>query len=297
MTKQLGKRAAWIALIAVSGLFFLFALLTGVLERTSGDRVCSLFGSRFAAVEITADPDYPRGSLVRLQQGSIPENTPVAVYADGVLVLSDSRLSDSEVGGKVISREQILGSVDLQIPGAGWLFILTGTDIGWILSLVFSFLFCAAGTIGLVRVRGEAAETPDPVIENSDPFPELDYKLGSRPAVSESFDVKTLVITQTRAASSAIRSQKGEVRIYASGQEKVLPLNIGRRVVTIGGYMITVDITKAPERTTEDITKELPVIRSGSTGASSAQQTSPEDRQEDHQKDRQEKERTEDSEE
>ena len=137
MTKQLGKRAAWIALIAVSGLFFLFALLTGVLERTSGDRVCSLFGSRFAAVEITADPDYPRGSLVRLQQGSIPENTPVAVYADGVLVLSDSRLSDSEVGGKVISREQILGSVDLQIPGAGWLFILTGTDIGWILSLVF----------------------------------------------------------------------------------------------------------------------------------------------------------------
>ena len=288
MTKQLGKRAAWIALIAVSGLFFLFALLTGVLERTSGDRVCSLFGSRFAAVEITADPDYPRGSLVRLQQGSIPENTPVAVYADGVLVLSDSRLSDSEVGGKVISREQILGSVDLQIPGAGWLFILTGTDIGWILSLVFSFLFCAAGTIGLVRVRGEAAETPDPVIENSDPFPELDYKLGSRPAVSESFDVKTLVITQTRAASSAIRSQKGEVRIYASGQEKVLPLNIGRRVVTIGGYMITVDITKAPERTTEDITKELPVIRSGSTGASSAQQTSPEDRQ----KDRQEKERT-----
>lgn len=293
MTKQLGKRAAWIALIAVSGLFFLFALLTGVLERTSGDRVCSLFGSRFAAVEITADPDYPRGSLVRLQQGSIPENTPVAVYADGVLVLSDSRLSDSEVGGKVISREQILGSVDLQIPGAGWLFILTGTDIGWILSLVFSFLFCAAGTIGLVRVRGEAAETPDPVIENSDPFPELDYKLGSRPAVSESFDVKTLVITQTRAASSAIRSQKGEVRIYASGQEKVLPLNIGRRVVTIGGYMITVDITKAPERTTEDITKELPVIRSGSTGASSAQQTSPEDRQ----KDRQEKERTEDSEE
>ena len=283
MTKQLGKRAAWIALIAVSGLFFLFALLTGVLERTSGDRVCSLFGSRFAAVEITADPDYPRGSLVRLQQGSIPENTPVAVYADGVLVLSDSRLSDSEVGGKVISREQILGSVDLQIPGAGWLFILTGTDIGWILSLVFSFLFCAAGTIGLVRVRGEAAETPDPVIENSDPFPELDYKLGSRPAVSESFDVKTLVITQTRAASSAIRSQKGEVRIYASGQEKVLPLNIGRRVVTIGGYMITVDITKAPERTTEDITKELPVIRSGSTGASSAQQTSPEDRQEDHQ--------------
>ena len=293
MTKQLGKRAAWIALIAVSGLFFLFALLTGVLERTSGDRVCSLFGSRFAAVEITADPDYPRGSLVRLQQGSIPENTPVAVYADGVLVLSDSRLSDSEVGGKVISREQILGSVDLQIPGAGWLFILTGTDIGWILSLVFSFLFCAAGTIGLVRVRGEAAETPDPVIENSDPFPELDYKLGSRPAVSESFDVKTLVITQTRAASSAIRSQKGEVRIYASGQEKVLPLNIGRRVVTIGGYMITVDITKAPERTTEDITKELPVILSGSTGASSAQQTSPEDRQ----KDRQEKERTEDSEE
>ena len=293
MTKQLGKRAAWIALIAVSGLFFLFALLTGVLERTSGDRVCSLFGSRFAAVEITADPDYPRGSLVRLQQGSIPENTPVAVYADGVLVLSDSRLSDSEVGGKVISREQILGSVDLQIPDAGWLFILTGTDIGWILSLVFSFLFCAAGTIGLVRVRGEAAETPDPVIENSDPFPELDYKLGSRPAGSESFDVKTLVITQTRAASSAIRSQKGEVRIYASGQEKVLPLNIGRRVVTIGGYMITVDITKAPERTTEDITKELPVIRSGSTGASSAQQTSPEDRQ----KDRQEKERTEDSEE
>ena len=293
MTKQLGKRAAWIALIAVSGLFFLFALLTGVLERTSGDRVCSLFGSRFAAVEITADPDSPRGSLVRLQQGSSPENTPVAVYADGVLVLSDSRLSDSEVGGKVISREQILGSVDLQIPGAGWLFILTGTDIGWILSLVFSFLFCAAGTIGLVRVRGEAAETPDPVIENSDPFPELDYKLGSRPAVSESFDVKTLVITQTRAASSAIRSQKGEVRIYASGQEKVLPLNIGRRVVTIGGYMITVDITKAPERTTEDITKELPVIRSGSTGASSAQQTSPEDRQ----KDRQEKERTEDSEE
>ena len=148
-----------------------------------------------------------------------------------------------------------------------------------------------------MRVRGEAAETPDPVIENSDPFPELDYKLGSRPAVSESFDVKTLVITQTRAASSAIRSQKGEVRIYASGQEKVLPLNIGRRVVTIGGYMITVDITKAPERTTEDITKELPVIRSGSTGASSAQQTSPEDRQEDHQEDRQEKERTEDSEE
>ena len=297
MTKQLGKRAAWIALTAVSGLFFLFALLTGVLERTSGDRVCSLFGSRFAAVEITADPDYPRGSLVRLQQGSIPENTPVAVYADGVLVLSDSRLSDSEVGGKVISREQILGSVDLRIPGAGWLFILTGTDIGWILSLVFSFLFCAAGTIGLVRMRGAAAETPDPVIENSDPFPELDYKLGSRPAVSESFDVKTLVITQTRAASSAIRSQKGEVRIYASGQEKVLPLNIGRRVVTIGGYMITVDITKAPERTTEDITKELPVIRSGSTGASSAQQTSPEDRQEDHQKDHQEKERTEDSEE
>lgn len=297
MTKQLGKRAAWIALIAVSGLFFLFALLTGVLERTSGDRVCSLFGSRFAAVEITADPDYPRGSLVRLQQGSIPENTPVAVYADGVLVLSDSRLSDSEVGGKVISREQILGSVDLRIPGAGWLFILTGTDIGWILSLVFSFLFCAVGTIGLVRMRGAAAETPDPVIENSDPFPELDYKLGSRPAVSESFDVKTLVITQTRAASSAIRSQKGEVRIYASGQEKVLPLNIGRRVVTIGGYMITVDITKAPERTTEDITKELPVIRSGSTGASSAQQTSPEDRQEDHQKDHQEKERPEDSEE
>lgn len=293
MTKQLVKRAAWIALIAVSGLFFLFALLTGVLERTSGDRVCSLFGSRFAAVEITADPDYPRGSLVRLQQGSIPENTPVAVYADGVLVLSDSRLSDSEVGGKVISREQILGSVDLRIPGAGWLFILTGTDIGWILSLVFSFLFCAAGTIGLVRMRCTAVETPDPVIENSDPFPELDYKLGSRPAVSESFDVKTLVITQTRAASSAIRSQKGEVRIYASGQEKVLPLNIGRRVVTIGGYMITVDITKAPERTTEDITKELPVIRSGSTGASSAQQTSPEDRQ----KDRQEKERPEDSEE
>ena len=289
MTKQLGKRAAWIALIAVSGLFFLFALLTGVLERTSGDRVCSLFGSRFAAVEITADPDYPRGSLVRLQQGSIPENTPVAVYADGVLVLSDSRLSDSEVGGKVISREQILGSVDLRILGAGWLFILTGTDIGWILSLVFSFLFCTAGTIGLVRMRCAAAETPDPVIENSDPFPELDYKLGSRPAVSESFDVKTLVITQTRAASSAIRSQKGEVRIYASGQEKVLPLNIGRRVVTIGGYMITVDITKAPERTTEDITKELPVIRSGSTGASSAQQTSP--------KDRQEKERPEDSEE
>ena len=292
MTKQLGKRAAWIALIAVSGLFFLFALLTGVLERTSGDRVCSLFGSRFAAVEITADPDYPRGSLVRLQQGSIPENTPVAVYADGVLVLSDSRLSDSEVGGKVISREQILGSVDLRIPGAGWLFILTGTDIGWILLLVFSFLFCAAGTIGLVRMRC-AAETPDPVIENSDPFPELDYKLGSRPAVSESFDVKTLVITQTRAASSAIRSQKGEVRIYASGQEKVLPLNIGRRVVTIGGYMITVDITKAPERTTEDITKELPVIRSGSTGASSAQQTSQEDRQKDHQ----ENERPEDSEE
>ena len=73
--------------------------------------------------------------------------------------------------------------------------------------------------------------------------------------------VKTVIITQTRAASSAIRSQKGEVRIFASGQEKVLPLNVGKRVVTLGGYTITVDIARTPERT-EDITRELPVIRS-----------------------------------
>ncbi len=268
--KRLGRRSVLIVFTVISGVFFLCALLAGIDERVSGDGMVTLFGSRFAAVEITADEEYPRGSLIRLQQGSIPENTPVAVRTQGVLVLSDSRLSESALDGKNISREQILGSVDLRIPYAGWLFILTGSDTGFVLSLLLSLLICGVCGGLMIRMHLAAAEQErqealDAMNTDTieDLFPELDYKLKSRPSPTVENGVKTLVITQTRAASSAIRSQKGEVRIYASGQEKVLPLNIGRRVVHIGGYNITVDISKAPERTTEDITKELPVIHSG----------------------------------
>ena len=261
-----------IAAIALSAAFLVLTIFTGALLHLSGDGTMRIGGNRLVAIEITS-PDYPRGSLVALSSGSIPENTPVAVRLDGVTVLNASQLS-SGVGSSTISREQILGGVKWCIPAAGWLAVLVGTLPGLAGCLIIPMLIIAASVFMLLRycrAAGGFGSYPLPRTGDGktadgqgnedalDPFPELDHRLKpEKPAVSPA--VKTLVITQTRAASSAIRSQKGEVRIYASGQEKVLPLSVGKRTITLGGYQITVDIAREQPRT-EDVTRELPVMR------------------------------------
>lgn len=254
-----------ILVLVLSVLTLALTAFTCILLYSSSGKTFTLFGNRYAAVELTGDPGYPRGSLIRLQQGSIPENTPVAVDAGGIVVLSDNRLDDAAVDGKPVSiaREQILGAVDWSLPGAGLLFCWVQTGLGAALCLTIPALL-AAGSVGILvwlrpkgrPRRGREEEAP---VQSPDPFPDLDYRLGSRtPAAPPS--VKTVVVTQTRPASSAIRNQKGEVRIYASGQESVLPLSVGRRVVSLGGYQITVEIARTGSRT-EDITRELPAMR------------------------------------
>ena len=93
--KQLCLKILSIAVIAAGMLMLLAAAVFGVLSRMSGDGTVHLLGSRFAAVEIS-QPDYPRGSLVRLGQGSIPENVPVAVNSGGVAVISFEQLAGVE---------------------------------------------------------------------------------------------------------------------------------------------------------------------------------------------------------
>lgn len=258
--------------IVLSIIFLVLTIVTGVMLRSAGDGTLRINGNRMAAVEISS-PDYPRGSLVGLTSGSIPENTPVAVRLDGVTVLNASQLN-SQVGNSTISREQILGGVKWCVPAAGWLMVLIRTVPGLTVCFAAPMLLIAAAVFLLLRYcravsgfgsyplpRAKDGKTSDGQgsEDADDLFPELDYRLkAKKPEVSPA--VKTLVITQTRAASSAIRSQKGEVRIYASGQEKVLPLSVGKRTVTLGGYQITVDIAREQPRT-EDVTRELPVMR------------------------------------
>ena len=143
------------------------------------------------------------------------------------------------------------------------LFCWAQTGFGMALCLTVPALL-AAGSVGALAAlrpngrlpRGKEEEPPAQAV---DPFPDLDYRFGAKSPAAPA-NVKTVVITQTRPASSAIRNQKGEVRIYASGQESVLPLSVGRRVVSLGGYQITVDIARTGSRT-EDITRELPAMR------------------------------------
>lgn len=253
------------AVLALSVIMLALTAFTCILLYSSGGKTFTLFGNRYAAVEMTGDPGYPRGSLIRLQQGSIPENTPVAVDAGGIVVLSDNRLDDAAVDGKpvAISREQILGAVDWSLPWAGILFCWVQTGLGMALCLTVPALL-AAGSVGALAALRPNGRLPrgkeeEPPAQAADPFPDLDYRFGAKSPASPA-NVKTVVITQTRPASSAIRNQKGEVRIYASGQESVLPLSVGRRVVSLGGYQITVDIARTGSRT-EDITRELPAMR------------------------------------
>lgn len=260
--KRLCLKILSIAVIAAGMLMLVWSAVFGILFRVSGDGTIHLMGGRFAAVEIS-QPDYPRGSLVRLRDGSIPENVPVAVSSDGVMVISYEQLANAD--SKSFSREQILGGVQLSLPLIGWLLLGVQTTSGMVFCMALSgAAACGGGALLAGTRRRQSTEwenVPKDELPASDPFPELDYKLGKGNVQTVPSAVKTVVITQTRAASSAIRSQKGEVRIFASGQEKVLPLNVGKRVVTLGGYTITVDIARTPERT-EDITRELPVIRS-----------------------------------
>ena len=72
------------AVLALSVIMLALTAFTCILLYSSGGKTFTLFGNRYAAVEMTGDPGYPRGSLIRLQQGSIPENTPVAVDAGGI---------------------------------------------------------------------------------------------------------------------------------------------------------------------------------------------------------------------
>ncbi len=266
----MSKKRAFLKILAIlvmiaSVLMLALTVFTCVLLYSSSGKTFTLFGNRYAAVEMTGDPGYPRGSLIRLQQGSIPENTPVAVDAGGIVVLSDNRLDDAAVDGKPvsISREQILGAVNWSLPGAGWLLCWVQTGLGAALCLtVPALLICvSAGVLIYLRPREKFHREKEEAAANTnpDPFPDLDYRLGTRTPSSPAA-VKTVVITQTRPASSAIRNQKGEVRIYASGQETVLPLSVGRRVVSLGGYQITVEISQTGSRT-EDITRELPALR------------------------------------
>ena len=252
-------------LLGAGALALALSVFCGAVLSGSDGKTFTLFGRRYAAVELTADPGYPRGSLVRLQQGSIPENTPVAVDAGGILVLSDSRLDNAAVDGKPVSiaREQILGAVDWKLAGAGAIFNWLKTAPGIALCCGLPAICMAGGgaMLILLREKKRRADEEPAVQPAADPFPGLDYRLGAKTPASPA-DVQTVVITQTRPASSAIRNQKGEVRIYASGQESVLPLSVGRRVVTLGGYQITVEIEKAGART-EDITRELPAFRRG----------------------------------
>ena len=260
--KRLCLKILSIAVIAAGMLMLISSAVFGVLYRVSGDGTIHLMGGQFAAVEI-GQPDYPRGSLVRLRDGSIPENVPVAVRSGGVMVISYEQLAGADE--KSFSREQILGGVELCLPLMGWLLIGVQTTSGMVFCMAVSgAVACGGGALlaGTKRRKSDDQQNArQDELPASDPFPELDYKLGKGNVQTAPSAVKTVVITQTRAASSAIRSQKGEVRIFASGQEKVLPLNVGKRVVTLGGYTITVDIARTPERT-EDITRELPVIRS-----------------------------------
>ena len=254
------------ALLGAGALALALSAFCGALLYGADGKTFTLFGCRYAAVELTGDPGYPRGSLIRLQPGSIPENTPVAVDAGGILVLSDSRLDNAAVDGKPVSiaREQILGAVDWMLPGAGYPFNWLRTTAGAVLCFGLPALCMAGGGAALILLRDKrrrADEDAPAVQPAADPFPDLDYRLGAKTPASPA-NVQTVVITQTRPASSAIRNQKGEVRIYASGQESVLPLSVGRRVVTLGGYQITVEIEK-PGARTEDITRELPAFRRG----------------------------------
>ena len=91
------------AVLALSVIMLALTAFTCILLYSSGGKTFTLFGNRYAAVEMTGDPGYPRGSLIRLQQGSIPENTPVAVDAGGIVVLSDNRLDDAAVDGKPVA--------------------------------------------------------------------------------------------------------------------------------------------------------------------------------------------------
>lgn len=262
--KRLCLKVLSIAAIAIGGVFLLLTILSGVLLRSADDGCMRLGSSRFAAVEI-ASPDYPRGSMIGLTSGSIPENTPVAVSKEGIAVLTAEQL-EGETG---ISREQVLGGVRWCVPMLGWLAIWIQTVPGLLLCLllpaaligcgVAELLWCGGAKGGRSPLPAKNTAESEPETEE-EPFAALDYRLKSKePSVPPA--VKTVVITQTRPASSAIRNQKGEVRIYAAGQEKVLPLNTGRRVVTLGGYTITVDIARSDGQQTEDITRELPVLR------------------------------------
>ncbi len=274
--KRLCLKIFSIAAIVISALFLILTMVSGIMMRSSGDGTLHISGTRLAAIDIST-PDYPRGSLVGLMQGSIPENTPVAVRMDGITVLTNNQLT--KAGNPPVSREQILGGVSWSVHTAGWIFILTETIQGLLFCLLIPVLIIGLATFLLLRYgqaagsfgsyslpqkgkKHPAAQDGTPLPEDdekADPFPELDYRLKpQKTAVSPA--VKTVVITQTRPASSAIRNQKGEVRIYASGQEKVLPLNTGKRVVNIGGYNITVDIAREQPRT-EDVTRELSVIK------------------------------------
>lgn len=274
--KRLCLKIVSIAAIIVNILLLLLVILSGIMLRSSGDGTLHINGNRITAVDVSA-PDYPCGSLIGLMQGSIPENTPVAVQLDGITVLTNNQLNDAE--NPPISREQILGGVKWRVHTAGWLIVIIKTIPGLLICLLLPVAVLALSVFVLLRYGRAAgnfgsyplpkkghkpAGIPDDGSlpgsdESADPFPELDYRLKTRKTVAP-VNVKTLIITQTRPASSAIRNQKGEVRIYASGQEKVLPLNTGKRVVTIGGYTIAVDITRE-QLSTEDVTRELPVMK------------------------------------
>ncbi len=195
-------------------------------------------------------------------EGSIPENTPVAVDAGGIVVLSDNRL---RARGRRRQAGRHLPGADpgggrLSLPWAGILFCWVQTGLGMALSRCRRCWRPGRRGSAALRPSGRLprGKEEEPPAQAADPFPDLDYRFGAKSPAAPA-NVKTVVITQTRPASSAIRNQKGEVRIYASGQEWV-PLSVGRRVVSLGGYQITVDIARTGSRT-EDITRELPAMR------------------------------------
>ena len=165
------------AVLALSVIMLALTAFTCILLYSSGGKTFTLFGNRYAAVEMTGDPGYPRGSLIRLQQGSIPENTPVAVDAGGIVVLSDNRLDDAAVDGKpvAISREQILGAVDWSLPWAGILFCWVQTGLGMALCLTVPALL-AAGSVGALAALRPNGRLPrgkeeEPPAQAADPFP------------------------------------------------------------------------------------------------------------------------------
>ena len=255
--RQILKRILGIVAITLSTLILTLNITVGVMLRISGDGTIQLGKTRVTAVDTTAAA-FHRGDLIGLMSGSIPENTPVAVRVDGVAVLSSGQLSQAG-----ISREQVLGGVGWAVPFAGWPIVWMNSMLGLLLGMFVPFFIICWGVILLLTSRkgglpegfpGTVKAPPaDPVLS------QLDFKL-PKEKTAETPEVKTVLISQTRPASSGIRSKKGEVRVYAGGEERVIPLNLGRRVVSIGEYIITVDIAKESLRV-EDVTRELPVMR------------------------------------